>query len=266
MNTKTYSNWQKWLIAIAIFGGFGLSQICSPIVQKLVSAYPDTAVATIRQVTTIPSLMSCLVGMVLSLFVGKQVSYKTALVAGLALCAVGGTMPAFCNATFTIVIIARIIYGFGFSVLAMRNPIIAKAVGEEESAKWIGHGMSIANISSVVCIYKRFQARESGDNNFFNGSAQWRCSRRSVSDTVLVYKTCRVIRKLRSNPVFICGCRNSGAADLRADLPEKTLASVDKVTHARRTFWHAAGRVIVLDLRQPASLRPLPCPAHAKPD
>ena len=130
--------------------------------------------------------MSCLVGMVLSIFVGKQVSYKTALVAGLALCAVGGTMPAFCNATFTIVIIARIIYGFGFSVLAMRNPIIAKAVGEEESAKWIGYGMSIANISSVVCIYKRFQARESGDNNFFNGSAQWRCSRRSVSDTVLV--------------------------------------------------------------------------------
>ena len=120
--------------------------------------------------------------------------------------------------------------------------------------------------TAVVCIYKRFQARESGDNNFFNGSAQWRCSRRSVSDTVLVYKTCRVIRKLRSNPVFICGCRNSGAADLRADLPEKTLASVDKVTHARRTFWHAAGRVIVLDLRQPASLRPLPCPAHAKPD
>lgn len=147
---EKYSKLKKWLLAIAIFSGSGLGLIVSPIVQTLALDYPKVPMSTIRLITTIPSLVSSILGLFLASLVGKKIPYKVALIIGTALTFIGGIMPVVWNSTFTAILISRVIYGFGFSVFAMRNPIITKAFGTKESAMWIGYGMTIGNIFSVI--------------------------------------------------------------------------------------------------------------------
>lgn len=147
---EKYPSYKKWLIALAIFMGVGFGSIVSPVVHTLSLEYPDVPMTTIRSVTTIPSLVSFFCGLFFASFVGKKVSYKTTLILGLILCTVGGVMPVFLNSSFTLIIISRAVYGLGFAVFAMRNAIITKAFGVENSAKWTGYGGFIGSACSVI--------------------------------------------------------------------------------------------------------------------
>lgn len=147
---ENYASWKKWLICIAIFTCASIGILVSPIVQTLATVFPDTPMSTIRSITTIPSLMSFFCGLFLSSVVGKKISYKGILVIGMTLGLIGGVLPMFWHPNFTAIIIARVIYGLGFSVFAMRNAIITKAFGLAESAKWTGYGFFVGNGISVI--------------------------------------------------------------------------------------------------------------------
>lgn len=147
---EQYPSYKKWIICIAIFTGSSLGVLVSPIVHTLSTVYPDVPMTTIRAITTIPSLISFILSLFLASFVGKKLSYKASLLIGMGLSFVGGVLPAFWNQSFTQIIIARVIYGVGFSVFAMRNAIITQAFGTKESAKWTGYGFFVTNAISVI--------------------------------------------------------------------------------------------------------------------
>ena len=147
---ENYSQAKKWMLCIAIFTCSSMGLLVSPIVHTLATQFPDVPMTTIRSITTIPSMMSFLCGLFLSSLIGKKLPYRTTILAGMTLCLIGGTLPAFWNSSFTCIIIARVIYGLGFAVFAMRNAIITKAFGFAESAKWTGYGYFIGQAASVV--------------------------------------------------------------------------------------------------------------------
>lgn len=147
---QNYSKIKKWLIAIAIFMGTGFAAVVSPVVHTLSLEFPDVPMTTIRSITTIPSLISFFCGLIFASVIGKKISYRATLVLGLILCTVGGVMPVFLNANFTMIIFSRVVYGFGFAVFAMRNAIITKAFGVEEGAKWMGYGGFVGSAANVL--------------------------------------------------------------------------------------------------------------------
>lgn len=146
---KDYSSVKKWLICISIFACGSIATLVSPIVQTLANAFPDVAMSTVRSITTIPSLISFICGLFLATIVGKKIPYKNSILTGMALCLIGGVLPAFWNGKFIYIILSRTLYGMGFAVFAMRNAIITKAFGVEESAKWTGYGYFVGNAFSM---------------------------------------------------------------------------------------------------------------------
>lgn len=148
---KTDSNFKKWMIVMGICGVFGTGTFISPIIAKLVEAYPDTPVATIRTLSTIPSLFGLVLGMILSLFLGKKIKYKPVLVAGACIAGICGMLPAFINATFTQILISRILFAVGFGFFGTRNAIVRASLADEsESAKWLGAAMFFNAAVGVV--------------------------------------------------------------------------------------------------------------------
>lgn len=141
---------KNWLICFGIFACAGVGTFVSPIVQTMANAYPDVPMTTIRGITTIPSLMSFTCSLFIASMLGKQIPYKAAMIFGTALCAIGGVLPAFWNQTFTQIIIARVIYGIGFSVFGARNAIISKVFGSKNAAAWMGYGAFMVSAVSIV--------------------------------------------------------------------------------------------------------------------
>ncbi|MCI9569434.1 MAG: MFS transporter [Lachnospiraceae bacterium] len=140
----------KWLICFAIFGVQGLCLIASPIVHTLAADYPDVPLTTVRMITTIPSLAAFVGAMFLAPMLGKVLRYKTALIIGTSLAFVGGVLPAFWNARFSYIIIARVIFGCGFAMFSMRNAITARTYGEVQAAVWMGNGSFLVSFLSIV--------------------------------------------------------------------------------------------------------------------
>lgn len=141
---------KNWIICFGIFACAGVGTFVSPIVQTLANAYPDVPLSTIRSITTIPSLMSFTCSLFIASMLGKKIPYKAAMIVGTTLCAVGGILPAFWNESFTQIIIARVLYGIGFSVFGARNAIITKIFGSKNSAAWMGYGAFMVSAVSIV--------------------------------------------------------------------------------------------------------------------
>lgn len=142
--------WKKWILSFGIFACVGSTIFASPIVQTLSEAYPDESMTTIRLITTIPSLMSFTLALAFASLVGKKIRYKTALVAGSLLSFVGGVLPAFWNQSFGQIIVARLIYGLGFSMFASRNAVVAQSFGQKDAALWMGRGTFLGNVISIL--------------------------------------------------------------------------------------------------------------------
>lgn len=142
--------WKKWVLSFGIFACVGSTIFASPIVQTLSESYPNESMTTIRLVTTLPSLMSFTFALVFASLVGKKIRYKTALVLGSLLSFVGGVLPAFWNQSFGQIIVARLIYGLGFSMFASRNAVVAQAFGQKDAALWMGRGAFLSNILSIL--------------------------------------------------------------------------------------------------------------------
>ncbi len=72
------------------------------------------------------------------------------MVAGSLLSFVGGVLPAFWNQSFGQIIVARLIYGLGFSMFASRNAVVAQSFGQKDAALWMGRGTFLGNVISIL--------------------------------------------------------------------------------------------------------------------
>ena len=111
------------LIILAIGLGLcaGTGTAVSPIMQKMIDAYPDIAVSTVRMTNTIPSLLGVCVSIPLSAIFGARLKFKPLFIVG-SLLFLGGMLPAFsANVSFVTVMISRIFVGVGFGIMTLRN-------------------------------------------------------------------------------------------------------------------------------------------------
>lgn len=135
---------------MGIFTCAGVSTIVSPIAQILASEYPQASVTAVRSITTIPSLVSFFLSVAMAPLIGRYVSYKAALLGGAGFCLVGGLLPVFFDDRFSLILLSRVIFGIGFAVFGMRNAIVPKVYPPQETAVWMGRGMFIQSLASVI--------------------------------------------------------------------------------------------------------------------
>lgn len=148
---KTMPDWQGFLLLIGLSLGAGTVALMNGIMGSLTTAFPDYPTSTVRMISTMGSLIGALTGIVLTTVFGKKIKYKTTAVVGAVLMLVGGVMPFFLHSSFGIIMVGRVIFGFGFGCAAIRNATIrAIFKNKYEAAKWLGVSQFVVNATSVI--------------------------------------------------------------------------------------------------------------------
>ena len=134
------------LFIYASAGGFE-----SAAVQTCIEAWPGETAVSIRMMLTLPALVQSVFMLVTGPFFGKKISYRFAGIAGLALVAAGGTVPAFFSPSWLVVLIFRGAgIGLGAGLLSMRTALLIKSVPRGDSGKWIGIAGACAALVSMA--------------------------------------------------------------------------------------------------------------------
>ena len=134
------------LFIYASAGGFE-----STAVQTCIEAWPGETAVSIRMMLTLPALVQSVFMLVTGPFFGKKISYRFAGIAGLALVAAGGTVPAFFSPSWLVVLICRGVgIGLGAGLLSMRTALLIKSVPRGDSGKWIGIAGACAALVSMA--------------------------------------------------------------------------------------------------------------------
>ncbi len=139
-----------YIAVLSLFLFSGSTTFMNAAMQTMIDAHPDLAATTIRTIGTLPSVVSTVVMIFVGMFVGKLFSYRFAAVFGSLLIAVGGTLPAFINSNWTMVLAFMSILGVGVGFVGIRNTLIVKFIPEEKQSSYIGYGMVIMNIGAAV--------------------------------------------------------------------------------------------------------------------
>lgn len=144
-------DWQGFLLLIGLSLGAGTVALMNGIMGSLTAAFPDYPTSTVRMISTMGSLIGALTGIVLTAVFGKKLRYKLIAVVGAALMLIGGVMPFFLHGSFGIIMVGRVIFGFGFGCAAIRNATIrAIFKNKYEAAKWLGVSQFVVNATSVI--------------------------------------------------------------------------------------------------------------------
>ncbi len=141
------------LNTIAIMSAFVFGcgiMIINPVIQKLIEAYPDVSVPTIKMASTLPSLMSSFIMIFVGSIVGKKVKYKSVLTLAMICFLVGGMLPIVWNQHFWNVLVARAIFGFGMGFIGCRNSLVIASYDDTQKAKFLGYGVFVANAFGVM--------------------------------------------------------------------------------------------------------------------
>ena len=137
------------VITLFIYGSAGGYE--SAAIQTCIEAWPGETAVGIRMMLTVPAIVQAVVMLAAGPLYGKKIAYRPAGIIGLALVAVGGTLPAFYAPTWPFVLICRGIgIGVGAGLLSMRTALLIKIVPNEDRGKWIGIASACASLLSMV--------------------------------------------------------------------------------------------------------------------
>lgn len=146
---KNYTLFNILAVMSAYVFGCGMMAI-NPVIQKLMEAYPEVPMATIKMVSTLPSLISSFVMILVGFVVGRHVRYKTILQISLICLLAGGVLPMFWNGSFWDILVARALFGLGLGGIGCRNALVIASFSEEEKGKYLGIGVATSNIAGVL--------------------------------------------------------------------------------------------------------------------
>ena len=143
-------------IMSAFVFGCGI-MIVNPVIHKLIEAYPDVSVPTIKMASTLPSLMSSFIMIFVGSIVGRKVRYKSVLTLAMICFLAGGMLPIVWNKHFWNILVARVIFGFGMGFIGCRNSLVIASYDETQKAKFLGYGVFVANafgvLLQIICGY-----------------------------------------------------------------------------------------------------------------
>ncbi len=120
------------------------------VLQKLIEAFPHANAATIRLVSTLPNLMSMLVGFYVGSAVGKRIKYKTVFEVGIIAFVVGGVGPAFLRSSLAIILVFRGIFGVALGCFSCSNAYLLTTVERAQQARVIGWSQMFSNLGGAI--------------------------------------------------------------------------------------------------------------------
>lgn len=133
-------------------GSAGTSAL-TPIMAKLIEAFPDVPQSTVYLVSTMPSLVCLASAMLIGPFVGRRFTYKSISIIGTICCIVGGVGPFFFATSSIVMILAlRAVFGFGMGFMNFYNAIIVAEYEGAERAKYLGWATLVNKIGAIVML------------------------------------------------------------------------------------------------------------------
>ncbi len=137
------------IITLYIYGSAGGFE--SAAIQTIIEAWPGETAVAIRMMLTVPAIVQAVIMVGIGPLFGKYIRYRRAGIIGLALVALGGTVPAFYAPTWLFVLVCRGVgIGGGAGLLSMRTALLIKSVPHEDRGKWIGIAGACASLLSMV--------------------------------------------------------------------------------------------------------------------
>lgn len=122
----------------------------TPALNSIMLAFPDLSVSTIYLTSTLPSLMCIPATLFAGAVAGSKVKFKTLGIIGVALFVIGGAIPFFMT-DFTMILIARAIFGIGLGIISpIGNAIIIGLYEGEKQASLLGIGTVMMNVGGII--------------------------------------------------------------------------------------------------------------------
>ena len=126
MNSKRTVPVTVTIAIIAMFFVMGHYSAVNSIIQKMIEAFPDASVSTVRLASTLPSLFGLIFGLIFGAIAGKKIKFKPLMLLSLCLIGVGGILPLWWNSKIAYVLIARAIQGIGVGASMPANAIVIR--------------------------------------------------------------------------------------------------------------------------------------------
>ena len=148
MKRKTSILTYASIISLFICTGGGTLE--NSALQTMIEAWPDVSTSMIRMLTTLPSFISMFVMIIVGKIVGKKLPYKTSVLTGTLLIAVGGIVPFFIHPSWIMILVFRAVIGVGIGFAALGNALMMRTAPAESLARLIGYGGIISSLGGVV--------------------------------------------------------------------------------------------------------------------
>ena len=143
----------KMLIFIAVMSVYfsqGATNGIGACVAAFSEYFPNVEFTTVMLLSTIPYFVAVPSGLLVGPMVNK-LGYKNTLYISLAIFLVGGIIPYFIYNNFGIILLGRMVNGFGFGLLYPLGASMATAYFDsEEASKVIGYGGIFNSLSTIV--------------------------------------------------------------------------------------------------------------------
>jgi len=146
---------KNWVLAAIACLSFyfmgGTAGIISPALQSLAEEYPNVPFTTILLAGSIPSLLSVPASLLCGAMAGRKISFRTLGIWACILIGIGGAAPYVLRSSWTVILISRGVFGFGFGiVMATMAVLITRLFEGTRQAKLLGYGTAAMAVSGVV--------------------------------------------------------------------------------------------------------------------
>lgn len=128
----------------------GLATV-TPAIHNIMMAFPELPYTTVLLVANLPSLIFIPATLIAGMLAGRRVKYKTLGIIGILLFIIGGVAPAFINENFTVILIARAVFGIGLGfVTPLGNALVLALYEGQKRASMLGIGTVVMNVGGIV--------------------------------------------------------------------------------------------------------------------
>lgn len=142
-------------ITICIMSIFALSMSLGsiqPAMNKLMEFYGEQGISmtTTMYLTSLPQLISMVGSSIAGIISGRFLSFKASSIIGILLLAFGGILPTFFS-DFSIVLLFRMIFGFGFGfIMVLGNPLVSAFYEGDKKAKMLSIGSFMSFVGAML--------------------------------------------------------------------------------------------------------------------
>jgi len=144
----------KKIVTIAVMSVFFLAMgvgTITPAIQSIAEAFPELSFSTVLLVSTLPSLFIIPSTYIAGMVVGNKIGYRPLLIFGILLFSLAGAAPYILTTSFTMILIARALFGIGLGVISpLGNALILSLYEGQERANMLGLSGVVMNLGGIA--------------------------------------------------------------------------------------------------------------------